>query len=274
MPPAPPHDRAELLALYSQHVRQAPWLPPPHRVERVPPVVRLLGPGPHHLDNGVCWAQLSAQDAGAIVRREIEHFSALGRDFQWNVYGYDTPCDLDERLIDAGFRLQGRETIVVADAAEQAPPRALPVGVTLERVVAPAQVDDLLQVQDEVWGTRLSAWLRASLLRDLGSLGTHATFLVRVGQEPAAGAWVVTPPGSPFAHLFGGTVGGRHRGRGLYRALLAARAQAARAAGARWLVADANENSRPVLERAGFAALTTRTELAYGTDLPAPAAPV
>lgn len=273
MPPAPPCDLIDLRTLYSQHVRQAPWLPPTHRVERVPPVVRLLGPGPHHLDNGVCWAQLTAQDAQAIIQREIENFTALGRAFQWNVYGYDTPSDLDERLLSAGFRLQARGTIVVAAAAEQAPPRALPAGVTLERVVSPPQVDDLLQVQDAVWGTQLSAWLRASLLRDLESLGTHAIFLVRVGGEPAAGAWAVMPPGSPFAHLFGGTVGARHRGRGLYRALLAARAQAARTAGARWLVADANENSRPVLERAGFDALTTRTELVYGAGLPIPSPP-
>ena len=161
-----------------------------------------------------------------------------------------------------------RETIVAALAAEQQRPLVLPEGVTVERVASPPQVDDVLRVQEAVWGTRLSAWLRASLLRDLESLGTHAIFLVRVGREPAASAWVVTPPGSPIAHLFGGTVSAPHRGRGLYSALLATRAQAARTAGARWLLADANENSRPVLERAGFAALTTRTELVYGGEVP------
>lgn len=268
MPAAHPFDLAELRALYEAHVRRAPWLPDSYRVERVPPVVRLVGPGPHHLDNGVIWSGLSTQDADATIQREVEYFRSMGRAMVWNAYGHDAPGDLEQRLVAAGFGLQARETVLVARAADLRRQPSLPSGAALERVLAPREVDEVMQVQEEVWGSQLSTWLRASLLRDLREVGSHAIFLVRVGSEPAASAWVVAPPASPFAHLFGGTVVARHRRRGLFGALLAARAGAAVELGARWLVTDANENSRPVLERAGFVALATRAELVYGADVP------
>ena len=57
-----------------------------------------------------------------------------------------------------------------------------------------------------------------------------------------------------------GTHGGGTRpdyqGRGVYRALVAARAAEARRRGHRFLTVDARETSRPILERIGFEPLT------------------
>jgi GNAT superfamily N-acetyltransferase len=50
-----------------------------------------------------------------------------------------------------------------------------------------------------------------------------------------------------------------YRGRGLYRATVARRAELAREAGYRWLYVDALPTSRPILERLGFVTLTTTT---------------
>ena len=49
------------------------------------------------------------------------------------------------------------------------------------------------------------------------------------------------------------------RGRGLYRATVAKRAELARDSGYRWLYSDALPTSRPILERLGFVAITTTT---------------
>ncbi|HTX49603.1 MAG TPA: GNAT family N-acetyltransferase, partial [Caulobacteraceae bacterium] len=48
-----------------------------------------------------------------------------------------------------------------------------------------------------------------------------------------------------------------YRGRGAYRALVAARADEARRRGHRFLTVDARETSRPILERLGFQPLAT-----------------
>jgi len=49
------------------------------------------------------------------------------------------------------------------------------------------------------------------------------------------------------------------RGRGTYRALVAYRANLAAARGCRYLEVDASDDSRPILERLGFVAVTTTT---------------
>ncbi|MDB5295009.1 MAG: acetyltransferase, partial [Phycisphaerales bacterium] len=65
-----------------------------------------------------------------------------------------------------------------------------------------------------------------------------------------------THPASAFAGLYGGGVRPAYRGRGFYRAVVAARARDAVAAGARYLQVDALPTSRPILERMGFAKVT------------------
>ena len=64
-------------------------------------------------------------------------------------------------------------------------------------------------------------------------------------------------PGKAFAGLYGGGTVPTQQGRGVYRALVAARATEARRRGHRFLTVDARETSRPILERLGFRPLDT-----------------
>jgi GNAT superfamily N-acetyltransferase len=66
-------------------------------------------------------------------------------------------------------------------------------------------------------------------------------------------------PGTEFGGLWGGSTLQRWRGRGIYRALVAHRARIAVERGIRYLQVDASEDSRPILERLGFVAVTTTT---------------
>jgi GNAT superfamily N-acetyltransferase len=69
----------------------------------------------------------------------------------------------------------------------------------------------------------------------------------------------VQSPGTEFAGLWGGSTRAQWRGRGIYRALVARRAQLAAERGVRYLQVDASSDSRPILERLGFLAVTTTT---------------
>ena len=66
-------------------------------------------------------------------------------------------------------------------------------------------------------------------------------------------------PATQFAGLWGGATRPAWRGRGIYRALVARRAQFAAARDVRFLQVDASDDSRPILERLGFVAITTTT---------------
>jgi GNAT superfamily N-acetyltransferase len=72
-------------------------------------------------------------------------------------------------------------------------------------------------------------------------------------------AWLVLREGEGFAGLWGGSTLAEWRGRGIYRAMVAQRAQLAVQRGVKYLQVDASEDSRPILQRLGLHAVTTTT---------------
>ena len=66
-------------------------------------------------------------------------------------------------------------------------------------------------------------------------------------------------PGTDFAGLWGGATLREWRSRGIYRALVARRAQLAATRHVPYLQVDASSDSAPILRRLGFQALTTTT---------------
>jgi predicted GNAT family acetyltransferase len=81
-------------------------------------------------------------------------------------------------------------------------------------------------------------------------------YVADAGGEPASSAWIRYYPGRQFAELYGGATVPGQRGKGLYTALVKARAREARQRGVRFLVVDTSPMSRPVLEKLGFVLLT------------------
>ena len=72
-------------------------------------------------------------------------------------------------------------------------------------------------------------------------------------------AWLVFNPGTDFAGLWGGSTVRAWRGHGIYRAPVARRAQLACARGVRYLQVAASDDSKPILLKLGFHAVTTTT---------------
>jgi GNAT superfamily N-acetyltransferase len=159
---------------------------------------------------------------------------------EWKYYSHDGP-ELYERLVAAGLEPEDEETVVVAEAASIPPP--------------PADLD--LREDAEAF-VELAA---AVFGRDQGPgfLPNPAPVVVYVDGKPVSGGRVDLEPDVEFAGLFGGGTLPEYRGRGLYRATVARRAEIARAAGYRFLYVDALPTSRPILERLGFVKLTTTT---------------
>ena len=159
---------------------------------------------------------------------------------EWKYYSHDLPPDLPERLVAAGLVPEDEETVVVAEAASIPPP---PPDVDLRE-----EPEVFTELAKEVFG------------RDHGGLPKTAVAVVAyVDGQPVSGGRVDLDPEVEFAGLFGGVTLPEFRGRGLYRATVARRAELARAAGYRWLYVDALPTSRPILERNGFVAMTTTT---------------
>ncbi|MFF9060466.1 GNAT family N-acetyltransferase [Streptomyces sp. NPDC014882] len=261
-------DNAAVLALYDREMRRGA-LPesPGARVERVGRVVRHVGSEGGW--NGVVWSDLEAADADAAIAGQVAHFGGLGRDFEWKLYGHDRPADLGRRLLDAGFVPEPEETLMIAETAGQlvdagpAGPAGLPGGLRIVPVTDRAGVDLMAEANERAFGKdagRLRDLMRERLATDPDNV---VALVVLAGDEPVGSARMELVPGTRFAGLWGGGTSPAWRGRGVYRALVAHRARIAADRGYRYLQVDASDQSRPILQRLGFAPLTTTTPYVY-----------
>ncbi|MEW9550200.1 GNAT family N-acetyltransferase [Nonomuraea sp. NPDC050783] len=228
-------------------------------VERAGRVVRQSGPEPCW--NGVLWSDLDERTADEAIAEQIRHFGALGRRFEWKLYGHDRPADLDRRLLAAGFTAEPAETLMIAETERIAVPVVEPDGVRLVPVTGPEGVELVAGVHERVFGDS-RVHIRERLTAQLAA-GDVVAVVAMAGDVPISAARMDLHPGTEFASLWGGGTTPEWRGRGVYRALVAYRARAALARGYRYLQVDASSESRPILERLGFAALATTTPYTY-----------
>jgi GNAT superfamily N-acetyltransferase len=198
----------------------------------------------------------------ALIARTVAHFrdGTDVEEFEWKSRGHDAPADLGDRLVAAGLVPEPRETVMLGEAARltDAP---VPDGVTVRRVDRDPDrfgvIDEANRLHQEIFGAHLTT---EQVLARLDRDPEQSQFWVAEaeGRVVSAGR-VELYPGTEVAGLWGGATHPAHRGRGVYRALTAARARAAVDAGWRFLHSDCTDMSRPILERSGLVAVTTTT---------------
>jgi GNAT superfamily N-acetyltransferase len=252
-------DTAALLAAFDEEARATPSEPPAGVwFEPDGPVVRVVGEERGFIsaprDTG---ARGTALDA--LIARQRDYFAARGEAVEWKAYDYDEPADLADRLRAAGFVPEDPETVVVAATADIAAEPVLPAGVMLRQVTADADMHRIAAMEAEVWHANRD-WTAAHLIREAAAAPDDYIVLIAeaAGRVVSAG-WLEMRPGGQFAGLWGGATLREWRGRGIYRALVARRAQLAAARGVRYLQVDASSDSAPILRRLGFEPLAVTT---------------
>ncbi|MEU0675852.1 GNAT family N-acetyltransferase [Streptomyces sp. NPDC006172] len=255
-------DHAATLALYDRDMREGARPDSPDaRVERAGSVVRQIAAEGGW--NGVLWSGLDGldpADVDAAIAEQIACFSGLVNEFEWKLYGHDRPADLGRRLAAAGFTPEPQETLMIAETETQlAAADTPPEGMRIVPVTDRAGIDLMVEANEKAFG-RDGSWLRERMLARLDIAPDETLAVVALaGDEPVSSARMELIPGTSFAGLWGGGTAPAWRGRGVYRALVAHRARIAAGRGYRYLQVDASDQSRPILERLGFAALTTTT---------------
>ncbi len=193
---------------------------------------------PDNLYVGNGWSAVLWRPDDGEVEPLVARMREVPGHVEWKYYSHDGP-ELRERLLAAGLEPEDEETVVVAEAASIAPPSD-----DVELSLATDAFDELAA---RVFGRRYALPDKA------------VAVVAMVDGQPVSGGRVDFEDGVEFAGLFGGVTLPEFRGRGLYRAIVAKRAELARERGYRWLYSDALPTSRPILERLGFAAMTTTT---------------
>jgi hypothetical protein len=253
---------ARLLSAYDDQVRpaEARDLGPGVHAEPDGPVTRVVGRAQGFL-SVPAELGVDGEELDALIARQRDFFAARGEAVEWKTRAHDRPAGLCGRLAAAGFVPEERETVLIGSAADLAaePAPEPPAEVAIRQVTEDADMHRIAELESEIWGMDLSGLATDLIGRVRGGAGPAAVFAAEAGGRVVSAAWVLFLPGTEFAGLWGGSTLVAWRGRGIYRSLLSRRARLAVARGVRYLQVDASEDSRPVLERLGFAVVTHTT---------------
>lgn len=257
---------AELLKAYDDQLRTDAEMARAIDVQREGPL--LWGVFAH--GGFVSYRDLGGLDGTALddlVDRTVTHY----RDdtdvdsFEWKSRGHDLPADLGARLVARGFVAEPVETVMIGEAsllAVDVPLVDTPDGPVVVRRIDPGadavgDVRRMLAFQESVFGTGRGPSV-ASSLAELES-GDSEFWIAEVGDRIACAGRLTPVAGTGFAGIWGGATLPELRGRGIYRALVAARAGSAMERGIRLINSDCSDMSRPILERSGLQKVTTTT---------------
>ena len=239
-----------------------PWVPadpqPGLTYERRGSVLRVVGQHRGFIS--------TPRDVGAhgealdsLISEQRDFFARRGEAVEWKTRGHDEPPDLPARLLAAGFVPEERETVVIGLAQQMAVEPVLPNGVTVRQVHGPDDFARIAAMESEVWDDDFS-WVTQDLQSRVQAAPHEIVVLVAEADgRVISAAWLVFKPGTDFAGLWGGSTLRVWRRHGIYRALVARRAQLAFARGVRYLQVDASDDSKPILLKLGFQAVTTTT---------------
>jgi GNAT superfamily N-acetyltransferase len=257
-------DPAALLEAYDSQLREEAEVARAASVVRHPPLLwAVFGEGGMITYRSLAGADGQALDA--LIAASLAHFRD-GTDVgsvEWKTRGHDAPDDLGARLTAHGFLAQDMETVMVGPAEDLAVEVAIPSEVAIRRgEVGPRLLEDVVRahvMQSDVFGSdagRDPERVADQMAADPDHL---QLWVAESGGEVVAAGTLDVVRETEFAGLWGGAVQAPWRGRGIYRALVSARARAAMELGVRFLHSDCTAMSRPILERSGLVAVTTTT---------------
>lgn len=180
------------------------------------------------------------------VRAEIHgHLRRRGRTgCSWEVGSHATPPDLVDRLLALGL-VRDEPTPLAVGMVLTEEPRTLPADVEVRRVSTAEEAFEAEKIAAVGFGTPPPAGPK-----DFDPDPLNSVYLAYVDGHPAARASASF--GEHGVTLFGGATLPEARGRGAYRALVAARWRDAVERGTPVLVTQAGPMSRPILARLGF----------------------
>lgn len=251
--------RAALLHKYDDQLRGAAETPSAISVTRHGPLRLVTFAGGRGF---ITCRDLGGADADTLGRLVPEALARYEADpaithVEWKTRSHDDAPGLHDALLTHGFVPDEPESIMVGEARLLAGDTAVPPGVTLRRITEEDDVRAMSAMVDRVFGDPVSEEMADELLARLARADGMQLWVAEAGAEVISAGRLEPVPGTEFAGIWGGATRPEWRGRGIYRALTAARARAALTEGKTLIHSDSTEFSRPILERSGLVKVST-----------------
>jgi len=256
-------ERAKLLAAYDAQLRGAAEVQGAVSSDQSGPLWRAV------FNDGAFVSYESLEGLGSLeavdqlIADTVAYMESLPQvqEFEWKTRGHDWPAELDGLLRAHGFEPDEVETVMVGEARYLAVDVELPAGVTVRRVDQAADreavVTEACEVAASIFG---GGGTGAEMLERLDRMeGREQFWVAEADGHVVCSGRLAMVAGTEFAGVWGGSTLPEWRGKGIYRALTAARARSALDEGVRYIQSDCSAMSRPILERSGLIAVTTTT---------------
>jgi hypothetical protein len=206
----------------------------------------------------------------SLVEEVVAYFAGRGLPFEWKTRSHDVgEAELEATLRTAGLQPEPTETVMIGEPRMLCASTPLPAGLVLRRAGADGHelADDVAaagRLYAAVFPAHRPDYDRSLLDRLRAQAGDVQLWLVTVEQEVIAAGRLDLD--GAVAGLWGGATDAAWRGRGLYRALTAARCGVAAERQCSVVYAECTEYSRPILQRSGLQAVTTTTPYVWSPD--------
>jgi hypothetical protein len=267
-------DPAALLRAYDEQLRQETEVPSALTVDRMGPLLLATYLGGRgfitYQTLDVDGSPATEETVRQLVEEALAHYRAMPEitRVEWKTRGHDHAPGLHEALVTHGFVPDEPESIMIGEARLLAVDVDLPDGIAVRRVTDEDDVRAMHAMQAEVFGDDAEE-AEAMLEQILHRLRTRDDMEMWVAEHDGrvVSAGRLEPVGgTEFAGIWGGSTLAEYRGRGIYRALTAARARSGIGYGKRYINSDSTEFSRPILERSGFRKVSTTTPYEWRRD--------
>lgn len=212
----------------------------------------------------IMWQDCAPADAARVVDEELRATKGRAKVLMWKLYAHGAaPAALRAALLDRGFAEHDHCTLMM-----------VPVDMLVQTLAASCKHETRLQVRQLTTVKDLDAY--QSIWDDVWPDAPNARYVddyrVRVEQndggvvffagfaddhEPVSAGYLFHHPGHPIGLLCGGSTKVAWRRQHAYTSMLAARAGCALERGAAYLAVEASPESKRILERLGFAPLST-----------------
>lgn len=254
-------DAAELLKAYDQQLRGDSETPSAMAVTKHGPLRLVTFAGGRGFVTYRDLAATNAEGVQRLVAGALAHFEPDPTiiKIEWKTRRHDHAPGLHEALVANGFTPEEPESIMLGEARLLNMDVELPAGLTLRTVKEESDVRAMSAMQDVAFGDSVSDEMADELLRRLSLDDGMELWVAEAAGEIVSAGRLEPVAGTLFAGVWGGATLQAWRGRGIYRALTAARARSALRLGKTLIHSDSTEYSRPILERAGLTKVSTTT---------------
>lgn len=178
---------------------------------------------------------------------------------EWKSRGHERAPGLNQALVTHDVVPDETASIMIGETTLLDVDVPLPAGVSLRRVTEEPDVRAMSAMHGRAFGGPVSDEMADALLGRLSWRDGMELWVAEADAQIVTAGRLEPVAGTDFGGIWGGATLEEWHGRGIYRALTAARARSALALAKTLIPSDSSEFSRPILERSGLVTVSTTT---------------